>query len=114
MDFARFDTSVARRHWRSYPLQITDHHSLRFFFLLRSETAISWEEQCGSWDKQDRVKDVEFERDYEYSHSWSMEDCQYNWKVLCDNFNECYHCGSSHPGESEDLLFASASCRGLD
>jgi phenylpropionate dioxygenase-like ring-hydroxylating dioxygenase large terminal subunit len=21
----------------------------------------------------------------------------YNWKILADNFNECYHCPTTHP-----------------
>ena len=25
-------------------------------------------------------------------------DVAANWKVICENYNECYHCGSVHPG----------------
>jgi phenylpropionate dioxygenase-like ring-hydroxylating dioxygenase large terminal subunit len=24
-------------------------------------------------------------------------DGEYNWKILSDNFNECYHCKTTHP-----------------
>jgi phenylpropionate dioxygenase-like ring-hydroxylating dioxygenase large terminal subunit len=24
-------------------------------------------------------------------------DGRYNWKILADNYNECYHCKTAHP-----------------
>ena len=29
-------------------------------------------------------------------HSYTMEG-DFNWKILADNFNECYHCKTTHP-----------------
>ncbi|GAA6013786.1 hypothetical protein JCM10207_008190 [Rhodosporidiobolus poonsookiae] len=61
-----------------------------------SEDALEWEDQFGDALKQQRLQAVNFD-DYQFDHSWGMEDCQYNWKVLLDNYNECYHCGPAHP-----------------
>jgi hypothetical protein len=29
-------------------------------------------------------------------HTWDMEG-DFNWKILADNYNECYHCQVAHP-----------------
>ena len=34
--------------------------------------------------------------DYVFDHVWQM-DGAYNWKILADNYNECYHCATAHP-----------------
>ncbi len=34
--------------------------------------------------------------EYEFDHFWEMEG-NYNWKILADNYNECYHCATTHP-----------------
>lgn len=47
----------------------------------RSDDALSWSDQFGEFDKQERLKKVEWE-DYSYELSWSMENAPYNWKVL--------------------------------
>ncbi|KAI5474450.1 hypothetical protein MNV49_003255 [Pseudohyphozyma bogoriensis] len=77
----------------------------------KSADAISWADQFGAFDEQERLKEVNMD-DYVYDHSWEMKDCKYNWKVLNDNFNECYHCQSSHPGiaKSVDLMSYSVRC----
>ena len=56
---------------------------------------ISWEEDFGGIDRQERYKDFNFD-DYVFDHTWQM-DGAYNWKILADNYNECYHCATSHP-----------------
>ncbi|KAF2023453.1 ISP domain-containing protein [Setomelanomma holmii] len=33
---------------------------------------------------------------YELDHTYELEG-HYNWKILADNFNECYHCPTTHP-----------------
>ena len=34
--------------------------------------------------------------EYELDHTYELEG-HYNWKILADNFNECYHCPTTHP-----------------
>jgi phenylpropionate dioxygenase-like ring-hydroxylating dioxygenase large terminal subunit len=34
--------------------------------------------------------------DYEFDHTWEQEG-DFNWKILADNYNECYHCATTHP-----------------
>ncbi|XXG96485.1 hypothetical protein Hte_002768 [Hypoxylon texense] len=57
---------------------------------------LSWEEQFGGVDLQDRLGDFDMDN-YVYDHTWSMEGA-FNWKTLIENYNECYHCPTAHPG----------------
>ncbi|KAF9879240.1 rieske domain-containing protein [Colletotrichum karsti] len=57
---------------------------------------LSWEEQFGGVDTQPRLQNFDMS-DYEYDHTWSMEG-KFNWKTLIENYNECYHCPTAHPG----------------
>lgn len=59
------------------------------------EPEISWEEDFKGIDLQPRFEDFNFE-DYTFDHTWEMEG-DYNWKILADNYNECYHCKTAHP-----------------
>ncbi|GAA5987355.1 hypothetical protein JCM10908_001924 [Rhodotorula pacifica] len=61
-----------------------------------SEDGLSWEDQFGKFDEQERLQKVNWE-DYNYELSWSMENAPYNWKVLVDNYSECLHCPFTHP-----------------
>lgn len=54
-----------------------------------------WEKSFAGIDKQDRFKAFNFD-DFILDHDYGMEG-MYNWKILADNFNECYHCPSTHP-----------------
>ncbi|KAJ9658480.1 hypothetical protein H2201_007799 [Coniosporium apollinis] len=56
---------------------------------------VPWEEHFRDVDKQDRYKPYNF-NDYELDHTYEL-DGKYNWKILADNFNECYHCPTTHP-----------------
>jgi phenylpropionate dioxygenase-like ring-hydroxylating dioxygenase large terminal subunit len=56
---------------------------------------VSWEEHFDNVDVQDRYSHLNFE-DYELHHTYAL-DCNYNWKIAADNFNECYHCPTTHP-----------------
>ena len=56
---------------------------------------LSWEDEFGGIDRQERYKQFNFD-DYVFDHTWQM-DGAYNWKILADNYNECYHCATSHP-----------------
>ncbi|GKT51084.1 carnitine monooxygenase oxygenase subunit [Colletotrichum spaethianum] len=48
-------------------------------------------------DAQPRYAVFNLMRDYHFDHTWTM-DGDYNWKTLADNYNECYHCPTGHPG----------------
>lgn len=56
---------------------------------------IAWEDDFRDIDVQERFKEFNFE-DYRFDHTWEMEG-DYNWKILADNYNECYHCATAHP-----------------
>ncbi|KAJ5928212.1 hypothetical protein N7466_007168 [Penicillium verhagenii] len=56
---------------------------------------ISWEEDFKGIDLQPRFQDFDFS-EYQFDHTWEMNG-DYNWKVLADNYNECYHCQTAHP-----------------
>ncbi|KAF4122454.1 Rieske 2Fe-2S [Geosmithia morbida] len=56
---------------------------------------VSWEQDFAGVDEQPRFDKYTFD-DYVFDHSWEMEG-PYNWKILADNYNECYHCKTSHP-----------------
>jgi phenylpropionate dioxygenase-like ring-hydroxylating dioxygenase large terminal subunit len=61
-----------------------------------SETPeIPWEESFRDVDVQERYNHLNFD-DYELDHTYEL-DCNYNWKIASDNFNECYHCPTTHP-----------------
>ena len=55
---------------------------------------VSWEEHFRDVDRQERYKAYNFD-DYDFDHSYEL-DGHYNWKILADNFNECYHCPTTH------------------
>ncbi|KAL4894952.1 Rieske [2Fe-2S] iron-sulfur domain-containing protein [Aspergillus ambiguus] len=56
---------------------------------------VPWEEHFKDVDKQERYKPYNFDN-YDLDHTYQM-DGNYNWKILADNFNECYHCPTTHP-----------------
>ncbi|KAK3197418.1 hypothetical protein GRF29_216g130313 [Pseudopithomyces chartarum] len=56
---------------------------------------VSWEKHFKDVDIQERYKGIDFD-DYVLDHSYEI-DGAYNWKILSDNFNECYHCPTTHP-----------------
>lgn len=56
---------------------------------------VAWEDDFDGIDRQERYNEYNFD-DYVFDHVWSM-DGSYNWKVLADNYNECYHCATAHP-----------------
>ncbi|PYH31284.1 aromatic ring-hydroxylating oxygenase subunit alpha [Aspergillus neoniger CBS 115656] len=56
---------------------------------------ISWDDDFKGIDLQSRFADVKWE-DYTFDHTWE-QDGDYNWKILADNYNECYHCATTHP-----------------
>ncbi|RYP27057.1 hypothetical protein DL767_007831 [Monosporascus sp. MG133] len=56
---------------------------------------IAWSDDFEGVDTQPRFQNYNWE-DYQFDHTWEMEG-EYNWKILADNYNECYHCKTSHP-----------------
>ncbi|KAA8642966.1 hypothetical protein EYZ11_007252 [Aspergillus tanneri] len=60
-----------------------------------AQPEISWEDDFHDIDIQSRFADVNW-ADYKFDHTWEMEG-EYNWKILADNYNECYHCATTHP-----------------
>ncbi|OQU96985.1 Ring hydroxylating alpha subunit catalytic domain-containing protein [Cladophialophora immunda] len=61
-----------------------------------SPTPTPWEELNGGIDEQARLADFPLD-DYVYHRTWTTNG-KYNWKLVGDNYNECYHCKASHPG----------------
>ncbi|KAK9784043.1 putative Rieske [2Fe-2S] iron-sulfur domain-containing protein [Seiridium cardinale] len=55
---------------------------------------VSWEEHFRNVDIQERYAGLNFD-DYELDHTYEIVG-DYNWKILADNFNECYHCPTTH------------------
>ncbi|KAF2767124.1 ISP domain-containing protein [Teratosphaeria nubilosa] len=56
----------------------------------------SWEEANQGVDQTSMFQQFEFSKEFKFDHSWDM-DVKANWKSLIDNYNECYHCATSHP-----------------
>jgi len=56
---------------------------------------VSWDDDFQGVDTQERFSGFDFEN-YEFDHTWDI-DANYNWKIAADNYNECYHCKTTHP-----------------
>lgn len=67
---------------------------------------VSWEEHFHNVDKQARFEQFNFD-DYTLDHTYQL-DGDYNWKILADNFNECYHCKTTHADVPSFLTIDSA------
>ncbi|CBX96569.1 hypothetical protein IAQ61_005564 [Plenodomus lingam] len=68
----------------------------------KKEPDVSWESQFDHVDEQTRFNQFNFD-DYEFDHTWNL-DGPFNWKILADNFNECYHCKTTHPDLTTGLV----------
>jgi len=64
--------------------------------LQAGDPEVIWDEEFQKVDQQPRMQDFDFAGDYFYDHSWEM-DVDANWKGVIENYNECYHCATSHP-----------------
>jgi len=79
-----------------FPIHVkTDVNGFIWVNLDSSENPEPWEKDFDGIDKQERFKQYNFD-DYVLDHEYQMEGA-YNWKILADNFNECYHCPTTHP-----------------
>ncbi|KAH7303490.1 Rieske domain-containing protein [Stachybotrys elegans] len=56
---------------------------------------VPWGQDFEGVDEQPRFEHYNFD-DYSFDHVWEQEG-EYNWKILADNYNECYHCKVAHP-----------------
>ncbi|KAJ5930100.1 hypothetical protein N7466_005593 [Penicillium verhagenii] len=56
---------------------------------------VAWKDDFDGVDEQPRFDYYNFD-DYNFDHTWDMEG-EFNWKILADNYNECYHCLVAHP-----------------
>ncbi|KAF7125923.1 hypothetical protein CNMCM5793_002282 [Aspergillus hiratsukae] len=56
---------------------------------------IAWEDDFKGMDMLPRFEHVKWD-EYTFDHTWEQEG-DYNWKILADNYNECYHCPTTHP-----------------
>lgn len=61
----------------------------------KEKPEIAWTDDFEGVDVQPRFEYYNWE-EYQFDHTWEMEG-EYNWKILADNYNECYHCKTSHP-----------------
>ncbi|KAM0820333.1 putative Rieske [2Fe-2S] iron-sulfur domain-containing protein [Seiridium cardinale] len=64
--------------------------------LQAGEPDIKWESEFQGADEKPILKEFDFENEFKFDHQWDM-DLKANWKGLIDNYNECYHCQTSHP-----------------
>lgn len=92
-DIPNFNEIISTLH----PIHVrVDDKSFIWINLDAAETpSIPWEEDFNGIDMQERYSIYNFD-DYVLDHVWQMEGA-YNWKICADNFNECYHCPTSHP-----------------
>ncbi|KAI1868796.1 hypothetical protein JX265_006775 [Neoarthrinium moseri] len=96
----RFDTVPDFDKAEHALLPISVHVDAKGFIwvnLQAGKPTIAWEDDFEGVDTQPRLSHFDLIRDYRYDHSWSMQG-DYNWKTLADNYNECYHCATGHPG----------------
>ncbi|KAK6429332.1 hypothetical protein LTR95_014519, partial [Oleoguttula sp. CCFEE 5521] len=56
----------------------------------------SWNSAHGDAMNEEMMQQFDFKKEFKFDHYWEME-CKANWKSLIDNYNECYHCATSHP-----------------
>ncbi|OQO08379.1 hypothetical protein B0A48_06249 [Cryoendolithus antarcticus] len=56
---------------------------------------VAWEDDFDGIDTQERYQNFDLST-YVFDHYWEMHG-PYNWKILADNYNECYHCLTTHP-----------------
>lgn len=97
-------------------LPIHVHLDTQGFIWVNMDTAetpeVPWEEHFSEVDKQQRFDNFDFDK-YELDHIYELE-ADYNWKIAADNFNECYHCKTTHPDVPNFLTIDSHDCVGKD
>ncbi|KAL6229464.1 hypothetical protein BDW75DRAFT_249646 [Aspergillus navahoensis] len=61
----------------------------------KEEPEIKWADDFEGIDRQPRMDYINWD-DYVFDHTWEQGG-DFNWKILADNYNECYHCATTHP-----------------
>ncbi|KAL4969946.1 aromatic ring-hydroxylating oxygenase subunit alpha [Aspergillus stella-maris] len=81
-----------------FPIHVhIDQYGFIWVNLDAAETpTVAWEDDFAGVDEQPRLRPFDFSQ-YHFDHAWEMIG-DYNWKTLADNYNECYHCPTGHPG----------------
>ncbi|KAK6384109.1 hypothetical protein LTR65_009868 [Meristemomyces frigidus] len=64
--------------------------------LQAGEPDVKWEDGFREVDGHPRIAEFDLFGEFTWDHDWDM-DVAANWKGLVDNYNECYHCATSHP-----------------
>lgn len=64
--------------------------------LQAGEPDVKWDDDFGGMEDKPRMKQFDFSGGYSFDHVWDM-DLDANWKSVMENYNECYHCPTSHP-----------------
>ncbi|KAF9639907.1 iron-sulfur cluster-binding protein [Lasiodiplodia theobromae] len=96
----RFDTVESFDKAKNDLYPIHTHIDALGFIWVNLEAAkvpsADWTDDFGGVDLQPRLAQFQM-AEYTFDHAWSMVG-DYNWKTLADNYNECYHCPTAHPG----------------
>ncbi|CAG8882774.1 unnamed protein product [Penicillium egyptiacum] len=64
--------------------------------LQAGDADVKWTDDYKKVDEEPRMQDFDFAAEFKFDHYWEME-LDANWKCLIENYNECYHCATSHP-----------------
>ncbi|KAI1859503.1 hypothetical protein JX265_009993 [Neoarthrinium moseri] len=95
----RFDTvqGFDRSQHGLLPIHVhTDKVGFVWVNLQAGDPDIKWEDDFRGADEKAILREFDFEKEFKFDHVWDME-LESNWKGLIDNYNECYHCATSHP-----------------
>jgi phenylpropionate dioxygenase-like ring-hydroxylating dioxygenase large terminal subunit len=89
-----------------YPVHV--HNDRNGFVYVNLDAApvpeVSWESQYHGLDVQEALLDSGINWDaVEYDRTWAKEG-DFNWKVMQDNYNECYHCRTAHPDVAKSTV----------
>jgi phenylpropionate dioxygenase-like ring-hydroxylating dioxygenase large terminal subunit len=98
-ELARFDKSQNGM----FPIHVrVDNKGFIWVNLDASDRPEPWEVDFANVDMQERYNQYNFE-DYVLDHEYEMV-VHTNWKLLADNFNECYHCPTTHPDIPQTVI----------
>ncbi|KAJ5894364.1 hypothetical protein N7495_006055 [Penicillium taxi] len=80
-------------------LPVNDHLIKAGFIwinLQAGEPEVNWEDEYEKIDETPRMQNFDFAGEYSFDYYWEL-DIDANWKGLIEDYNECYHCPTSHP-----------------
>lgn len=61
-----------------------------------NDPEVKWDDHFKGADENARLTRFALADEYKYDHTWTL-DIDANWKSVMENYNECYHCQTSHP-----------------